>query len=177
MSYEIYRYIFIGAAILCGVMFIVSALLFVFLKIPKVIGDLTGRTAKKAIENIRNQNESSGDKTYKSSLVNKERGKLTDKISPSGRLIKKTTDSLGGAMATEKISTQQLVPDETTVLDSGNETTVLDSGNETTVLSGVINNTGNETTVLTHTDTLEEFRIEYEITFIHTNEVVNAEVN
>lgn len=177
MSYEIYHYIFIGAAILCGAMFITSVLLFVLLKIPKVIGDLTGRTAKKAIENIRNQNESSGDKTYKSSLVNKERGKITDKISPSGRLVKEPTDLIGGAMATEKISTQQLVSDETVVLDSGNETTVLLSGNETTVLSGEINNTGNETTVLTQTDTSTEFRIEYEITFIHTNEVVYAEVN
>ena len=105
MSYEVYRYIFIGAAILCGAMLITSILLFILLKIPKVIGDLTGRTARKAIENIRNQNESSGDKTYRSSLVNQARGKLTDKISPSGRLMRNPTDHLGGAMATEKIGT------------------------------------------------------------------------
>lgn len=168
MSYEIYRYIFIGAAILCGAMLITSILLFILLKIPKVIGDLTGRTARKAIENIRNQNESSGDKTYRSSLVNQERGKLTDKISPSGRLMKNPTDLLGGAMATEKIGTQQLVSDETAVLDSGNETTVL-----TSELSGA-----NETTVLNQTDASNNvFEIEYEITYIHTNEVITAEVN
>lgn len=168
MSYEIYRYIFIGAAFLCGAMLITSILLFILLKIPKVIGDLTGRTARKAIENIRNQNESSGDKTYRSSLVNQERGKLTDKISPSGRLMRNPTDLLGGAMATEKIGTQQLVSEETAVLDSGNETTVL-----TSELSGA-----NETTVLNQTDASNNvFEIEYEITYIHTNEVITAEVN
>ena len=169
MSYEIYRYIFIGAAILCGAMIVTSILLFILLKIPKVIGDLTGRTARKAIENIRNQNESSGDKTYRSSLVNQERGKLTDKISPSGRLIRNPTDLLGGAMATEKIGTQQLVSDETTVLDSGNETTVL---------TGELENSGNETTLLSQTDISNNvFEIEYEITYIHTNEIISAEVN
>jgi len=169
MSYEIYRYIFIGAAILCGAMIVTSILLFILLKIPKVIGDLTGRTARKAIENIRNQNESSGDKTYRSSLVNQERGKLTDKISPSGRLIRNPTDLLGGAMATEKIGTQQLVSDETMVLDSGNETTVL---------TGELDNSGNETTLLSQTDISNNvFEIEYEITYIHTNEIISAEVN
>ena len=146
-----------------------SILLFILLKIPKVIGYLTGRTARKAIENIRNQNESSGDKTYRSSLVNQERGKLTDKISPSGRLIRNPTDLLGGAMATEKIGTQQLVSDETMVLDSGNETTVL---------TGELDNSGNETTLLSQTDISNNvFEIEYEITYIHTNEIISAEVN
>ncbi len=168
MTYEIYRYIFIGAAILCGAMFITSVLLFILLKIPRVIGDLTGRTAKKAIESIRNQNETSGDKTYRSSLVNKERGKLTDKISPSGRLIHNPTDLLGSAMATEKIGTQQLVSDETAVLDSANETEVL---------SSELLNNGDETTLLTPSDTTNNvFEIEYEITYIHTNEIVTVEV-
>ena len=168
-------------------------ILFFVYNIPSVIGDLTGATARKAIENIRNQNESSGDKTYKSSAVNRERGKITDKISPSGRLLKAPSDQLTGAMATAKISTQELPPaDETDVLGSnettvlgGNETTVL-GGNETTVLGG--NNApapgGGETTVLSADNTVGEtsvltadpapavFQIEYEITYIHTDEVI-----
>lgn len=180
MTYEILRYIFIGAAVLSGIMLIVSVLLFILFKIPRVIGDLTGATAKKAIENIRNQNESSGDKIYKSSQVNRERGKLTDKISASGNIARQETNPLGGAMATTKIATQGLSPDassnETTVLDSvsPNETTVLDNG--TTVLNETVSN---ETTVLNQqfdSTTLIEhtgvFEIEYEITFIHTDEVI-----
>lgn len=169
MSYEIYRYIFYGGAILAAVMLAVTVLLFFVYKIPTVIGDLTGANARKAIENIRNQNESSGDKLYKTSQVNRERGKLTDKISPSGSLMRDPSGILGGgAMATEKISTQELPQvDETSVLES-NETTVL-SANETTVLD--ISGTG-ETTVLVAEDIPAVFQIEYEITFIHTDEVI-----
>lgn len=181
MTYEIYRYIFLGGAILAGIMFVVSVLVFFFLKIPTVIGDLTGANARKAIESIRNQNESTGDKTYRTSQVNRERGKLTDKISASGRLIKDPSHSLHGAMGTEKISTQQLdyqeAASETTVLTGeltgGAETTVLapeSPVNETTVLS--YESSANETTVLNFSPTGCEFVIEYEVTYIHTNEVI-----
>ena len=152
MTYEIYRYIFIGAAILCGIMAVTSVFLFFFLKIPRVIGDLTGSTARKAIEEIRQQNENSGHKTYKTSLVNQERGKLTDKISPSGNLYPAGTAPLAGAMATEKIGTQQLEY----------------TSNETELLSDI---GSEETSVLSNVNT---FAIEYEITFIHTEEVIEA---
>lgn len=190
MTYEVYRYIFIGGAILAAIMFIISVILFIVLKIPSVIGDLSGATARKAIEDIRNQNENTGDKTYKSSAVNKERGKLTDKISPSGNLIKNPSGGIWGAMATEKISTQKLAEDasnETTVL-GGNETTVLSANettvlgsNETTVLSGGVGETTlldsmpgmNETTLLSPSMMpVGIFEIEYELTFIHTDEVI-----
>lgn len=164
MTYDIYRYIFMGGAVLAGIMFVLSVLLFFFLKIPHVLGDLTGRNARKAIENIRNQNESSGDKLYKTSQVNRERGKLTDKISPSGSLMRDPSGVLGGggAMATEKISTQELPP-------QANETTVLDTANETTVL----NSEAGETTLLdAQPDTAPVFQIEYEITYIHSEEVI-----
>ena len=169
MTYEIYRYIFLGGAILAGIMFVVSVLVFFLLKIPTVIGDLSGANARKAIENIRSHNESTGDKTYRTSQVNRERGKLTDKISPSGRLIKDPSHSLHGAMGTEKISTQQLHPedvtDETTVL-----TGELTGGSETTVLGH--DDHANETTVLNAQTFSNEFVIEYEITYIHTDEVI-----
>lgn len=194
--YEVYRYIFIGAAILAAILFIISVILFFVLKIPSVIGDLSGATARKAIEDIRNQNESTGEKIYKSSTVNKQRGKLTDKISPSGNLVKNPSGGIWGAMSTEKISTQKLSEDaanETTVLGSnettvlgGNETTIL-GGNETTVLGGnettVLNSGGttlldsmpamNETSLLSP-DMMPSgiFEIEYEVTFIHTTEVI-----
>ena len=173
MTYDIYRYIFFGGAGLAGLSLIIAVILFFVLKIPSVIGDLTGSTARKAIENIRNQNESSGDKTYKSSAVNRERGKLTDKITPTGTLIKNPTDLMGGAMATTKIGTQQLA----TEAQQAYETSLLeDTGSsETTVLS---TSGAGETTVLEQTameqgaDNSNVFVIEYEITFIHTNEVI-----
>lgn len=161
MTYDIYRYIFYGGTALAVIMLIISVVLFFVYKIPSVIGDLTGSTAKKAIEDIRNQNESTGNKVYKTSQVNRERGKLTDKISPSGSLLRNPTDAIGGAMATEKISTQELPPEsyETTVLEASNETTVLEqNATETTVLTPIL-------------DTVQ-FVIEYDITYIHTNEII-----
>lgn len=146
MTYDVYMNIYNVGVVLTIIMFVVSLILFFVLKIPAVIGDLSGATARKAIENIRNQNEETGEKAYKSSSVNKERGKITDKISPSGNLHSKPSDKLGFGMRTEKISTQRLDNEdagETTVLGGGNETTVLGGGNETTVLGY-----GNETTVL-----------------------------
>lgn len=169
MTYEMYRYVFLGGAIASGIMFAVSIVLFFTLKIPKVISDLTGRTARRAIEDIRLQNERSGDKTYKSSAVNLQRGKLTDKISPSGRLMRREASPFGTGVITEKISTQRLAPvegaDETTVLTLANETTVLDAAyGETTLLQA--------DAPAPVVAVVQGFEIEYEITYIHTNEVI-----
>lgn len=157
MTYEVYRYIFYGGAVLAAILFVVSVVLFIVLKIPTVIGDLSGATARKAIENIRNQNENSGEKRHGSSAVNKARGRLTDKISPSGNLVRNPSAGLGNAFTTEKISTQKLQIEE-----SAGETTVLEAAEETTVLSYA-----GETTLLENV-----FVIEYEITYIHTQEVI-----
>ena len=172
MSYEMYRYIFLGALIACGIFFVIAVILFFTLKIPKVISDLTGRTARKAIENIRMQNEQSGDKTYQSSAVNLERGKITDKISKSGRLTPRGVTPFGTGVITEKISTAKLdqPAGETDVLNVTEETSVLSNvAGETEVLV----QTAGETEVLTATEqSVQTVVVEYEITFIHTSEVI-----
>ncbi len=173
MTYEIYRYIFLGGAILSGIMLAVSVLLFFTLKIPRVIGDLTGANARKAIADIRSQNESTGNKAYQTSQVNRERGRITDKMTPSGRLVRRETQPLFAAMATEKIGTQQLEPfepqAETAVLSQAPETAVLSGGNETTVLSNV---QGYAPAEAVGSGWDESFAIEYELTFIHTQEQI-----
>lgn len=171
LTYQTYRYIFLGALIACGVFFVISAILFFTLRIPKVISDLSGRTARKAIENIRMQNEQSGDKTYQSSAVNLQRGKLTDKISRSGRLLTRHETPFGTGVITEKISTQKLShAEETEVLSTGNETTVLsESAGETDVLVAP----AGETEVLAPAEQpVQAFSVEFEITYIHTNEII-----
>lgn len=180
MTYEIYRYIFIGAAILCGIMFVVSVLLFIMLKIPKIISDLTGATARKAIKNIRAQNEATGEKAYKVSAVNEARGRLTDKISPSGNVMNPAHLQMR-SMDTSKIKTQDLhVEDanQTTVLEQYNETTLLsdEGAGETTVLAAPQQTCG-ETSVLSPADVADAtFCVEFEITYVHSNEVIAEEV-
>lgn len=175
MTYDNYRLIFIVGAIACGIMVVVSIILFIALKIPNIIGDLSGRNAKKAIENIRKQNENSGGKGYRSSAVNLERGKVTDRITPSGKLQKRGNTS-GFGMRTEKISTMKLEADAQNQQNVSNETTVLNQNvsNGTTVLE---QNYANETTVLNQagageTTVLGQFMVLEDITFIHTNEFI-----
>ena len=182
MTYEIYRYIFLGGTVLTIIMFIVSVLVFFLLNIPNVIGDLTGSNARKAIEDIRNSNERTGEKTYRTSPVNRERGKLTDKISASGRLIKSPSRSLHGAMSTEKISTQQLKSDneitETVLLSNdfseSSETTVLSADFSDSYETSVLGSEDyiNGTSVLNSQSFSNEFIVEYEITYVHTNEII-----
>lgn len=161
MTYEAYRYIFIIGAVLSAVMLLTSVLLFFLLKIPRVVGDLSGATARRAIKDIRNQNEQSGDKLFKTSHVNRERGRITDRMTPSGRLLRTEEGRNGGAMATEKISTMRLQQEapsaETTVLNAASE--------ETTVLYQAPPETPCQAEA-------PVFEIEYEITFLHTEEII-----
>lgn len=147
MSVELLQDLSLIAYVIAGVLFIVAIILFFAMNVPLLIGDLSGANARKAIESIRQQNESTGEKTYKPSAVNASRGKLTEKISDSGRLLHQS-GGLRGTMGTEKISTTRLQQEaeETTVLRAGtNETTLLAAGsNETTILSAG----SNETTIL-----------------------------
>ena len=175
MTYEIYRYIFIGAAIAAGVMLAVTLILFFVLKIPGVIGDLSGRTARKAIADIRNHNMSANTDNIGS-------GKLTDKITASGRLMERRDSS--GNKYTDKVSTEKLIEqnklsgsNETTLLNNGNETTVLNAGNETTVL----NSYSSGQTVILNSDTAGfkdiqsagYVNVESDITFIHSAEIID----
>ena len=154
MTYEVYRYIFLGTLIGCGVMAVISGVLFFVLQIPRVIGDLTGHTARKAIEDIRRQNEQSGDKAYKSSTVNLKRGKLTDKITHSGRLVSREETPFGAGDSTVELPQRQEA-EETTVLSADRNMTAPE---ETTVLPSPVMGSG--------------FTVEYEITFLHSDEVI-----
>lgn len=172
MTYDTYRFIFIGAAILCGIMLVTSVLVFIFMKIPKVISDLSGATARKAIKNMRERNEATGDKGYKVSAYNEARGKLTDKISASGNLIQYQQMQMRG-IDTSKISTQEL--------DGGDHTTLLDTyvpsdsgAGETSVLAEPVHY--GETAVLSEAMANPVFVVEYEITYIHTDEIISQEI-
>lgn len=119
--------------VLSAVTFLISLALFFVLDVSRLVGDITGITARKAIENIRKGNEITGDKAYKPSPVNKSRGKLTDKISASGQIVPNST-VMGVSTGTEKLYASELHPQEQNA--SGNETTALSiTSNETTLLS------------------------------------------
>lgn len=166
MSYAIISYISFAVG---GILTILSIFLFFFYKIPKVVGDLTGLNARKAITAISNSNNTTNlskrkDKVHTKNLENK---------SAKGYI----TANLNNGTA-----------DETTILR--NETTILNPS-ETVVLSGV--NTQNyrpETMVLkqgmAQTNKLcrgilgvyEEIpligkiQLQNDITFVHSDEII-----
>ena len=159
MTYETYRLIFQGGAILAAVMLIISVILFFSFDVIRIIGDVSGYNARKEVERIRDQNKNSGVKTYKSSAVNKERGRITDKITQSGEVISSAPEKHGGAMSTSRLDKPK--SEETEVSTMG----------ETTILSQNMI-PPQETTVLTSDLYYAGFAVEREITFIHTDEVI-----
>ena len=64
-----------------AIVFFLMAVFFWFkFGILTIIGDLSGRTARKSIAKIRENNEKSGKKNYRPSRINVERGKLTERM-------------------------------------------------------------------------------------------------
>ena len=77
MTYEIYQYIFYGSLIMCIIMLVLSIILFFVFKIPKIVGFLTGATARKAIKSINEHTEKSMSQRLKQTTVLKQRGNET----------------------------------------------------------------------------------------------------
>lgn len=169
MSVEVLQTLSLALYIVAGVLLLVGIALFFLLDVPKLYGDISGRTAKKAIEAIRQQNESTGNKAYKPSAVNAERGRLTDKITHSGRLQSQTT-GLPVSVGTEKLDTATLIPryNETTVLaETVNETTLLEqSAGETTVL---VNNEAPSNDAVSDST---KFTVDIEMSFTGSTEII-----
>ena len=128
MTYDMYRYVFIGAAILCGIMFVLSIVIFIFLKIPKTISGLSGATDREENQNTGEQNEA-----------------FVDGAS-SGGVVQHQVQMYG-------VDAANITPQEWQV-----EGSVFFDG-------------------MSSSETTNAYActIEYEITFIHTNEVIAME--
>ncbi len=159
MSYDMYRYIFIVSMVLCILMAVISVLIFIFMKIPSIIGDLSGSTARRAIENIRRSNENLLD--IQSSTTNTGKIKRTEKIS----IPKQSENSL-----TQKIN----ISNETALLYTNN-TAILNTGNTTVLQDKEYNNLENsEITSKSMDNVLEKQPIEIidEVVFVNSDEII-----
>lgn len=159
----------------CAAVFLITGIvLFFVLDIISVYGDLSGRTARKAIERMRKENEETGNKAYKPSAVNEKRGRLTDKMSESGRIISRQV-GMNVNVGTQELDTNDLMPTQT------NETTVLvnENANETTILVAEPQQTAGETTVLVQQPESTEnnvqtvdFTPDVELAFVGSSELI-----
>jgi len=68
--------------------FCLLAVFFLFrFRILDIIGDLSGRTAKKTIERMREENKKMGNKLYRPSNINAYRGKTTEPITENENTV------------------------------------------------------------------------------------------
>lgn len=142
--------------VVAGISLIIAVLLWFFWKIPMVVGDLSGRTAKKSIAKMRSENEKSGVKKYKEGKINIERGKLTETM--SGNKVKSFNydDRMETGLLTENKS-EIFEYEETEILVDNNKKDEFDSGILPKKRTG-----GKSLTIIE------------EVIFIHTDEVIEC---
>lgn len=132
MSVELLQTLSLGAYILAGVFLAVTIALFFLLDVPKLVGFLTGSTAKRGIETIQHQNE--GVRGVRRGPASHTGEKTHRRKTPP-----KPETSLMSTPETEKLYTEQLAAQaqKTVLLSSAGETELLDEfqpAGETTVL-------------------------------------------
>lgn len=180
--------------VIAAVSFVLALFFWFYFKIPSVIGDLSGRTAKKSIARMRASNENAGGRGYKPSSTNVNRGKLTGTMQQAGPVAgaaKKqaaaepkrkasTSESRRKASAAEPVRNQasDAMP-ETGLLAAnqaadvaGQQTGTLERAEETGLLEDA-----NATMPLHITSHVmsggKRLRMLDEVMLIHTNEVIN----
>lgn len=99
-----------------GACLILAVFLWFFFKIPSVIGDLSGRTARKSIARIREANEKSGNKSYVPSKINAARGKITAAMSETGTNTGQKENPETGLLVENKVKSEDF--DQTGILDN-----------------------------------------------------------
>lgn len=141
MSVEVLQIITLVFFVLSGALFVISICLFFAYNIPGVIGNLTGVTAKKAIEDIKAKSENADkNRASYSKLI---KSKSTEKISGSGN-IGRNTGPFRHGKSTKKLGKvwEKTAPlgkknlNETVRLDTSEvrETTILSTNMENVVL-------------------------------------------
>ena len=149
---EILSTISLVSFVIAGISCLLAIFFWFRFNIPAVIGDLSGRTARKSIEKMRANNEKTGNKSYKSSKINLGRGKLTDTMLDSEKL----TDKLKLRRVSADTQPETGLLDENAAIAFHSEQTALLSENEETgLLQDDMKNEEMETDLL-QTDVLVE---------------------
>ena len=144
-------YIAFAGAVVC---LILAVILFIKFKIPTVIGDLSGKNAKRAIQQMRETNSQKGNPAFKPGKKNekyKKKENVTEAIRPETGLLKET-------MA----ASQESSSDETELLVS----------EETAILGNVTESLENETEILTQQKTVHMKMLD-DIMLVHTKERIS----
>lgn len=168
-----YRIISIVMFCLAGACLAFGIFCFFIFKIPKIIGDLSGRTARKSIEQMREENEKSGNKSYRPHPVAQGRGTVTEQIKQSGRSKKSNAQKQPSAKISGASQPDNTGSGATDVLDDLNATQPLNySKGATEVLNeGTQILSANEIRAAINQSKTQLNMIQ-NIVFIHTEEII-----
>ena len=152
MSYNVHRFFFIGGAALAVVFLLLTVALFFLLKIPKVYGYLSGSTKRKGVESIRNKSEAYEGKAKNPLPFLRDTGKLSGGT---------RTGSFGrhAVVSPPEAAPASPPPASETAILSQSDTPSGGAVRNRSISDGPSPSGGS-------------FAIEYEITFIHTDEVI-----
>ena len=180
---ETFNLISIISFIVALIFTILAVVLWFAFKIPSVIGDLSGRTAKKSIENLHKHNDNPASIIYKPSSTNSSRSKLTDTMEQDKKKPdSKETHYETGLLNDNKV--EQYEGEETGILLDDEATGMLSDDNVTELLIDE-----EETGILTDENSKEVFEDDRkeedlrkrkdskltmidETIYIHTDEVI-----
>ena len=123
---------------LAAIFLVISVFIWFRFHIPEVYGDLSGKTARKSINEARENNKKTGIKFYKPSTGNIKRGTITETMSGISESIKRgdtvEDEDVTGILDENKSmyqnadETELLEADKTVWLDNNNDTAGLDTG-------------------------------------------------
>ena len=139
--YTVYRNIFLYCGLVALVFLAIAIILFFVLKIPQVFGERTGRTARKAVEEM----ASGGTPTIKKKTDKKSKGKKETKKPANGTPLKKQvySDLIGEIDTPVRLVTHDDIPTPTLMPRREEETSIRSEG-ETEVLGAGITETETE---------------------------------
>lgn len=158
---EVLSIISVISFVIAGICLALAVFFWFKFGIPAVIGDLSGRTARKSIARMREENEKSGNKAYRSSAVNRERVAITNPIPGSSPTTGRDLET--GILAENRVDGYD--EQQTELLSENEETALLVDENETAPLEAVV-----EQPVVRSGG--KKLKMLDEVTLVHTDEVI-----
>lgn len=174
MAERLFTFSYISFA-LSAVFLILAVFFCIKFRVIRIIGDLSGITAKRSIAKMRENNEKTGVKIHRASSINIDRGKITDKIKESEDFANigsmQNESRLETGLLAENISDNQM--DITTELLDNSDTCFL---NENVGQALDSDATGalseNQGPLSANESNSNGFMIVDEIMILHTDEVI-----
>lgn len=192
MSIEVLDTISLISFVLAGISAVLTVVFWFVFKIPTVISDLSGRTARKSIERMRANNEKTGKKDYAPSKTNLKRGKVTELMDESSKGSGKLSGMLSGKLkkketpvVEENLETGLLEENIQNAYESEETGLLTEDAMETEFLGTELLEESEETGLLVDDETtllvddtdrkpvVNAFVLLEEIMLIHTDEVID----